>query len=44
LRAGLLRLDAYPGVTGVLSMGADGNAHKRPFLLGVVNGRIEQIN
>jgi ABC-type branched-subunit amino acid transport system substrate-binding protein len=44
LRVGLLEMRGYPGVTGVLSMGADGNAHKRPILLGVVDGRIRQIN
>jgi len=44
LRVGLLGVRGYPGVTGVLSMGPDGNAHKRPFLLGVVDGQIRQIN
>lgn len=40
VRDGVLAVRTYPGVTGVLSMGADGNAHKRPFLLGVEGGRI----
>jgi len=44
VRDGLLDVRGYPGVSGVLSMGPDGNAHKRPFLLGVVDGRIQQIN
>ncbi|MGI9590358.1 MAG: ABC transporter substrate-binding protein [Myxococcota bacterium] len=40
LRAALLDTRAYPGVSGVLGMQADGNARKRPFLLGVEDGRI----
>jgi branched-chain amino acid transport system substrate-binding protein len=44
VRDGVLAIRAYPGVSGVLSMSADGNAHKRPFLLGVKRGRIRQIN
>jgi len=44
LRNGILEVRAYPGVSGVIRMSADGNAHKRPFLLGVVHGRITQIN
>jgi len=44
VRDGLLATRGYPGVSGVLSMGVDGNAHKRPFLLGVVDGKIRQIN
>jgi ABC-type branched-subunit amino acid transport system substrate-binding protein len=43
LREGMLSTRAYPGVTGVLSILADGNAHKRPFLLGVERGRIIQV-
>jgi ABC-type branched-subunit amino acid transport system substrate-binding protein len=44
MREGLLGVRAYPGVSGVLSMGADGNAHKRPFLLGVERGRIVELD
>jgi ABC-type branched-subunit amino acid transport system substrate-binding protein len=44
LRDGILELRAYPGVSGVIRMSADGNAHKRPFLLGVEKGRLSQIN
>jgi ABC-type branched-subunit amino acid transport system substrate-binding protein len=43
LRRGLLAVRGFPGVTGVLSMGADGNAHKRPFLLAVEHGEIIQV-
>jgi branched-chain amino acid transport system substrate-binding protein len=38
VREGLLGVRGYPGVTGILSMGPDGNAHKRPFLLAVQHG------
>jgi ABC-type branched-subunit amino acid transport system substrate-binding protein len=44
MREGLLGVRAHPGVSGVLSMGADGNAHKRPFLLGVERGRIVELD
>lgn len=44
VREGLLSTRAYPGVTGVLSMRSDGNASKRPFLLGVKRGRIVQVD
>jgi ABC-type branched-subunit amino acid transport system substrate-binding protein len=40
LRKGVLATDRYPGVSGVITMGPDGNAHKRPYLLGVERGRI----
>jgi ABC-type branched-subunit amino acid transport system substrate-binding protein len=43
VREGVLRVRGFPGVTGVLSMRADGNARKRPFLLGVERGHITQI-
>jgi branched-chain amino acid transport system substrate-binding protein len=33
VRDGLLRVRDYPGVSGVTSIEADGNARKRPFLL-----------
>jgi ABC-type branched-subunit amino acid transport system substrate-binding protein len=42
VRDGVLDMDEYPGVSGVLAMRADGNAHKRPFLLGVEGGRVVQ--
>ncbi len=35
VRDGILRVRGYPGVSGVISMLPDGNASKRPFLLGV---------
>jgi ABC-type branched-subunit amino acid transport system substrate-binding protein len=44
VRDGVLTTWAYPGVSGVLSMSPDGNAHKRPFLLGVERGHITQID
>ncbi len=44
LRDGVLAVRGFPGVSGVLSMQEDGNAHKRPFLLGVENGRLVQVN
>jgi ABC-type branched-subunit amino acid transport system substrate-binding protein len=43
LRDEILTVSAFPGVSGVLSMGADGNARKRPFLLGVHRGRIREV-
>jgi ABC-type branched-subunit amino acid transport system substrate-binding protein len=42
VRDGVLSTHGYPGAAGVLSMGADGNAQKRPFLLGVESGQIIQ--
>jgi ABC-type branched-subunit amino acid transport system substrate-binding protein len=44
LRDGILEIRAYPGVSGVIRISADGNAHKRPFLLGVEKGRLTQMN
>ncbi|MBW2447661.1 MAG: penicillin-binding protein activator [Deltaproteobacteria bacterium] len=44
LRRGILELRAYPGVTGLLAMNADGNAQKRPFLLSIVRGKFKQVN
>jgi ABC-type branched-subunit amino acid transport system substrate-binding protein len=43
VRRGVLATRAFPGVTGVLSMRADGNARKRPFLLGIERGQIVQL-
>ncbi len=43
LRRGLLGVRGFAGVTGVLSMRADGNARKRPFLLSVERGEIIQV-
>jgi len=40
MRDGVLSTEAYPGVSGVLTMRSDGNAHKRPFLLGVERGHV----
>lgn len=40
VRAGLLRVQGYPGVSGVTSMQRDGNARRRPYLLGVRRGQI----
>jgi len=44
VREGVLAIRSYPGASGVLRMGADGNAQKRPFLLGVEHGQIQQID
>jgi ABC-type branched-subunit amino acid transport system substrate-binding protein len=41
---GLLATRAYPGVSGVTSIRRDGNAAKRPYLLGVQRGRIVSID
>jgi ABC-type branched-subunit amino acid transport system substrate-binding protein/predicted negative regulator of RcsB-dependent stress response len=43
VRDGILGVSGYPGVAGVLSMDPDGNARKRPFLLQVEHGKIEQV-
>lgn len=40
VRDGLLRVRGYPGVSGVTTMQADGNARRRPYMLGVQKGRI----
>jgi len=40
MRDGVLATEAYPGVSGVLTMRSDGNAQKRPFLLGVERGHV----
>jgi len=44
LREALLQTRAYPGVSGVLSMRLDGNARKRPFLLGVEGGELTALD
>jgi hypothetical protein len=40
VRDGLLRVRGYPGVSGVTTMQPDGNARRRPYLLGVQGGSI----
>ncbi len=40
VRSGVLQTRAFPGASGVLSMRADGNARKRPFLLRVERGAV----
>lgn len=44
IRAGLLETRAYPGATGVLTMRPDGNARRRPFLLGVSGRRFQSLD
>ena len=44
MRESLLDVRVYPGVSGVTSMRADGTAQKRPYLLGVRNGRIVSLD
>jgi ABC-type branched-subunit amino acid transport system substrate-binding protein len=40
VREGLSSTVSFPGVSGVLTIRPDGNAHKRPFLLGIEDGRV----
>jgi hypothetical protein len=40
----LLETRAYPGATGVLTMRPDGNARRRPFLLGVSGRRVVPVD
>jgi ABC-type branched-subunit amino acid transport system substrate-binding protein len=44
MRDGLLQTRAYPGATGVLTMRPDGNARRRPFLLGVKGRRFTPLD
>jgi ABC-type branched-subunit amino acid transport system substrate-binding protein/TolA-binding protein len=44
MRDGLLQTRAYPGATGVLTMSPDGNARRRPFLLGVKGRRFMPLD
>jgi len=44
VRDGVLTVQAYPGVSGVITMSADGNAIKRPFLLTVERDHLAQID
>ncbi|MBW2287301.1 MAG: penicillin-binding protein activator [Deltaproteobacteria bacterium] len=44
IREGVLEFKAYPGVSGVMRMTADGNAQKRPFLLSIERRRMKQVN
>ena len=44
VREGILAASSFPGVSGILAMRADGNARKRPFLLGVKRGHIVEID
>jgi hypothetical protein len=44
MRQGLLAVRAYPGVSGVTTMRADGTAQKRPYLLGVRRGQIVSLD
>jgi len=43
VRNGLVATERYPGVSGVTSIGADGDARKRPFLLEVRDGRMTSL-
>lgn len=43
VRNGLVATELYPGVSGVTSIGADGDARKRPFLLEVRDGAMRSI-
>jgi ABC-type branched-subunit amino acid transport system substrate-binding protein len=44
VREGLLDTRAYPGATGVLTMRPNGNARRRPFLLGVSGRRFHSLD
>jgi len=44
VREGLLDTRAYPGATGVLTMRPDGNARRRPFLLGISGRRFRSLD
>jgi ABC-type branched-subunit amino acid transport system substrate-binding protein len=44
VRDGVLAVRGFPGASGVLSMRQDGSARKRPFLLGVENDQLVQVN
>ncbi|MBW2384449.1 MAG: penicillin-binding protein activator [Deltaproteobacteria bacterium] len=44
VRDGILRVHGYPGVSGVTSIQSDGNARKRPFLLGISRGRFVALD
>jgi ABC-type branched-subunit amino acid transport system substrate-binding protein len=44
VRKGILAVSSFPGVSGILAIRADGNARKRPFLLGVKRGRVVEID
>jgi ABC-type branched-subunit amino acid transport system substrate-binding protein len=43
VRNGLVATERYPGVSGVTSIGADGDARKRPFLLEVRDGQMVSL-
>jgi ABC-type branched-subunit amino acid transport system substrate-binding protein len=42
--AGILATQGHPGVSGVTSLAPDGNAVKRPYLLGIERGRIVSVD
>ena len=44
LRDGLARIRGFPGVSGVTTMNADGDAEKVLYVLGVREGRIVQVS
>ena len=44
LREAVLSTSVFAGASGILSMTADGNARKRPFLLAVKRGKIVQLD
>ncbi len=44
VRDGVLRTSGFPGASGVTTLLPDGNASKRPFLLGVERRRIVSLD
>jgi ABC-type branched-subunit amino acid transport system substrate-binding protein len=43
VRSGLIATELHPGVSGVTSIGADGDARKRPFLIEIRGGQTVSI-
>ncbi|MDJ0868742.1 MAG: penicillin-binding protein activator [Myxococcota bacterium] len=44
VRLGMLAGDVLPGASGVWAMGPDGNARKRPFLVGIESGETVSLD
>jgi branched-chain amino acid transport system substrate-binding protein len=44
VRDGIASVHGYPGASGITSFLHDGNARKRPFLLGVKRGKIVALD
>jgi ABC-type branched-subunit amino acid transport system substrate-binding protein len=44
VREGILQTESYPGVSGILTMHGDGNAQKRPYLIGIERGEVVEYD